>query len=126
MDNKQSIGKLGEDLACDYLQHHNCRIIDRNFRKPWGEIDIIAKDKNRVLIFVEVKTIRQRGNQLPDIVPEDNLTNSKLKKLQRTASLYVGQNEHMVDEEKGWRIDLIAITLTNELKNCDIQYFENI
>ena len=75
---------------------------------------------------MEVKTIRQYNNQPLNIQPEDNLTPSKLKKLQRTASLYVGANENLVGDKKGWRIDLIAITLTNELKDCDIKYFENI
>ena len=139
MNSKQSVGQLGEDIACEYLRKQGCRIIERNFRKPWGEIDIIVKDKNGVLVFVEVKAIRQSGDQSPDILPEDNLTHSKLKKLQRTASLYVGYNQDVVDDQKGWRIDLVAITLSEKLnatsdkdnlteliKNCDIKYFENI
>ena len=139
MTNKSEIGRIGEDLACEYLKNKGFQIIERNFRKPWGEIDIIAKEKNGALVFVEVKTMRQFGNaellpnydenainpeiiryarQLPQMSlrdraklrPEDNLTKAKLTKLQRTASLYAGTYPKLINES-GWRIDLIAIAL---------------
>ncbi|NOZ61775.1 MAG: YraN family protein [Calditrichaeota bacterium] len=54
--NQQSdIGKLGEELASDYLQKKGYEILKRNFRFGHGEIDIIA-EKDGVLVFVEVKT----------------------------------------------------------------------
>ena len=157
MNNKSLIGKLGEDIACLYLTNKKYKIIDRNFRKPWGELDIIVKDPEGILVFVEVKSMRQFGNDsasLPQdaaIQPEDNLTAAKLRKLKRTISLYVGSNPDLIDDEKGWRIDLIAIiipdnvsretlekilsgedknvsreTLTDLLKYCEIKHYENI
>jgi putative endonuclease len=132
MNKKSEIGKLGEDLACIYLENKGYKIIERNFRKPWGELDIIAKDSKGVLVFIEVKAMRQFGNAA--IRPEDNLTSSKLGKLQRTAELYANSNENLVNDN-GWRIDLIAInlpkdslyqTLTESLKYCDIKHFENL
>jgi len=48
-----SIGRLGEDIATGYLKNRGFHIITRNYRKKWGEIDIIAK-KDNVLHFVEV------------------------------------------------------------------------
>lgn len=53
----QTLGKFGEEKACNYLEKNNYKIIERNFRCKQGEIDIIAKDlaKNE-LVFVEVKT----------------------------------------------------------------------
>ena len=59
MVTKSETGKLGEDIACEYLVNRGFIIIERNFRKPWGELDIIAKDSKGVLVFVEVKAIRQ-------------------------------------------------------------------
>jgi putative endonuclease len=106
--NKLSVGKIGEDLAELYLRNKGYKIIERNFRKPWGELDIIAKDSKGVLAFIEVKAMRQFGNAA--IRPEDNLTSSKLGKLQRTAELYANSNENLVDDN-GWRIDLVAISL---------------
>ena len=52
---KQEIGKKGENLATDFLEKEGCKIIDRNFNCWWGEIDIIAKDRDEI-VFVEVKT----------------------------------------------------------------------
>lgn len=125
MTHKSEVGKLGEDLACEYLVKQNYKIIDRNFRKPWGEIDIIAKSKDKTLVFVEVKTIAALPNcRIPDILPEDNLTSAKLKKLQRTASLYTGHYSGLIDEKRGWQIDLIAITLIDQTPQ--IKHFENI
>jgi len=49
------LGTKGEDLAVEFLKRKGYRIISRNFRTPFGEIDIIAEDK-RTIVFVEVKT----------------------------------------------------------------------
>ena len=59
MTKKSETGKLGEDLACEYLVNNGFTIIERNFRKPWGELDIIAKDPEGTLVFIEVKAINQ-------------------------------------------------------------------
>ena len=49
---KQSIGKLGEDIACLYLEKNNYKIIKRNFRCKQGELDIIAFNLKKELIFI--------------------------------------------------------------------------
>ena len=53
---KQKIGRLGEDIAIKYLQNKGFLVIGQNYLKKCGEIDIIAK-KDRVLHFIEVKTV---------------------------------------------------------------------
>ena len=52
--NKRGFGSQGEALARDYLQRKGARILEMNYRRPTGEIDIIARQK-RTLLFVEVK-----------------------------------------------------------------------
>ena len=47
MTQKTELGKLGEDLACRYLVDKGYRIIERNYRKPWGELDVIAKSPDK-------------------------------------------------------------------------------
>ncbi len=62
---KRKIGDLGEGISCNYLKNKGFSIIDRNYWKPWGEIDIIASKKG-VIHFVEVKTVTQSLN-LPSL-----------------------------------------------------------
>lgn len=124
MTSKSQIGQIGEDMACKYLKSKRYKIICRNYRQKWGELDIIAKAPDKTLVFVEVKTL-QKSN-FAGLTPEENLTPAKLKKLKRTASLFAGSNQELIDNQKGWRIDLIAITLTNEEKCCDLKHYENI
>ncbi|MBI2514874.1 YraN family protein [Candidatus Wolfebacteria bacterium] len=136
MNSKSELGQLGEDLACKYLVENGYKIIERNFWKPWGELDIVAKYKDGTLVFVEVKTMQGRNYNHDDdrdeIKPEDQLTKAKLRKLKRTASLYAGHRPELINDKKGWRIDLIAINvdssrdLTDYKKDCDIRYYENI
>lgn len=52
---KDAVGRFGEDLAAAYLAEHGLTVLERNWRCPAGEIDIIAQDDD-VLVFVEVKT----------------------------------------------------------------------
>ena len=114
-------------MAAEYLIKQGFKIIDRNYSKPWGEIDIICQAPDKTLVFVEVKTVRQYGDNSannPQLMAEDQLTKSKFAKLIRTASLYSGQNEKLIIENKGWRIDLIALTFNNE--RVDIKHYENI
>lgn len=60
MNLKQDLGRYGEDQAASYLQDRGYEIIDRNWRSPVGEIDLVARDKER-LVFVEVKTRNGAG-----------------------------------------------------------------
>lgn len=55
MTNNKRIGNLGEQLAADFLIKNGYTVLERNYRTPYGELDIIAKDTDTV-IFVEVKT----------------------------------------------------------------------
>ncbi len=103
---------MGENIACEYLVENKYKVIKRNFRQKWGEIDIIAKAPDKTLVFVEVKTVKQfKMFHDQQITPEDQLTRAKLTKLQRTASLYANHKPELVNDRKGWRIDLIALTL---------------
>ena len=142
MTHKSEVGKFGEDLACEYLVKHCFTIVERNFRKPWGELDVIAMAPDKTLVIVEVKTMKEsldyaqdksgnpatcsdRSVGIAGLNPEDNLTAAKLQKLQRTAILYANDNPQLINDERGWRIDLIAITLING-KEPLIKHFENI
>ena len=55
VDRRQSLGKLGEDLACDELARRGYVILARRYRTRYGEIDVIARAED-TLVFIEVKT----------------------------------------------------------------------
>jgi putative endonuclease len=125
MTYKSELGEFGENLACEYLVKKGYKIIGRNVRKPWGELDIIAKSPDKTLVFVEVKTMA--GYLGAGLKPEDQLTKAKLKKLQKTASLYVGHYPEKIKDNQGWRIDLVAITMEDvDKQNPEINHYKNI
>jgi len=127
---KSELGKIGEDIACEYLVQNNFQIIERNFREPWGEIDIITKAPDKTLVFVEVKTMREYVGGLG---PENQMTRDKLRKFKRMASLYAGSREDLVNDKKGWRLDLVTavlkkknLNLTNTKNHFIIKHYRNI
>lgn len=83
-------GDLAEDLGCDYLRSHGYRIIDRNVYNRFGEIDIIALKEN-VLHFVEVKSAQSYEQAV------NNITSSKLQKLNRTIQTYLQKKKFSLD-----------------------------
>ena len=123
---KQKLGTLGEEIACNYLIKKGYTIIERNFKKSWGELDIIARAPDQTLVFIEVKTLRQNPQQdsQQQLSPEDQLTKLKLSKIQKSAIFYAGYYPKKIIDEKGWRIDLLAIVFKKE--NYSITHYENI
>jgi putative endonuclease len=59
-DARHRVGQLGEELAGEHLVRSGFRILERNYRTRWGELDIIAFD-GHILVFCEVKTRRLPG-----------------------------------------------------------------
>jgi len=113
-------GDRGEDIATKHLIEKGYFIIDRNHRKPWGELDIIAKARDGTLVFVEVKSMGAGGGLF---TPEANMTTAKIMKTKRAALAYANANPTL--SGGGWRIDVIAIDLAGDIAR-DIRHYENI
>jgi len=138
MVNKRSqIGKTGENIACKYLVDKAYKILYRNYWQSFGEIDIIARDPDKTLVFVEVKTLSELGQStvdnsvdnsatlpLAELVPEENLTVAKYKKLAKICEWFSRRFPDLINEKKGWRIDLLALTI--DKKSCQIRHYKNI
>ncbi len=88
MNEKQQLGKIGENIASEYLKKKGYLILERNFACRQGEIDIIAKDEKE-FVFVEVKTRRN----LKFGYPAEAVTNIKQKHMQKTAQYYLYKNK---------------------------------
>lgn len=115
LPHKQQLGKYGEDLAVTYLKQHGYRIIDRNFKARYGELDIIAIQTN-TLVFVEVKT--RIGREFG--TPEESVTTWKLKEVVKTAQFYKMLHPELPD---AMRIDVIGIELDSDET---LKYFNHI
>jgi putative endonuclease len=111
------VARLGEEIATNYLKKKGYQIIDRNFRKGYGEIDIIAVYSS-VLVFVEVKT---RTTSLYGGAIEA-ISYSKLKSLIRTCEYYKMLHPKLPG---ALRIDAILIDLENK-KVKNLEHVENI
>ena len=125
MSKTSEIGKRGENIACEYLKKKRYKIIERNAWKKWGEIDIVARAKDRTLVFIEVKTLS--GFSPDGLQPEDHMTAGKRHRFERAASLYAGSHEDLIDDKKGWRLDVVAIVLIGEGRDSHtIRHYENV
>ena len=128
---KQIIGQFGEQKAGDYLIGRGFVIRETNYRKPWGEIDLIAQKDNKIH-FIEVKTVTRLrqgyGGQVlenDDYEPEDNIHPWKLKRLSRVIQTWL--LEHKIDEdETDWQLDAVAVYLNSKREVLKIEYLEDI
>jgi putative endonuclease len=117
MMKRRETGILGEKLACEFLGNNGYKIIERNFRCPRGEADIIAQQKD-TLVFVEVrtKTSRRFGS------PEESITQTKMEHMRNVAAHYWQSHNNLPES---WRIDVIAIEMDNRGHACRIELIEN-
>lgn len=99
-------GKLGEQYACKLLQKRGYKIVTTNFRSPYGEIDIVALDKD-TLVFVEVKT--RWSNRFG--APEEAVTPSKLKSITRTGEYFKLKHSDYPD---ALRVDVVALEVDDK------------
>jgi putative endonuclease len=98
---KRKLGQIGEDKATKYLRKQGYKILRRNYRCPYGEIDIIAQDKDTI-VFIEVKT---RSN-ISYISPLLSITLHKQKQISKVALYYLIEEKI---EHLPCRFDVISI-----------------
>jgi putative endonuclease len=114
----QTIGRKGESLAADYLQEKGYTILERNYRTPHGEIDLIAA-KGEVIAFIEVKT-RASYSLGP---PEISITPRKIEHMRNAAEFFIQQHPEMTND---WRIDAITVQLSTNQSVPLVDHFENV
>jgi putative endonuclease len=102
-------GRHAEELAAAFLEKAGLRVVARNWRRPEGEIDIVADDAG-TCVFVEVRsrTGTALGHPLESITPE------KQRHVIRSARLYLGELAETAPPAVGYRFDVVAVTFDPE------------
>jgi putative endonuclease len=119
-DKRSDLGFLAESLATEFLERKNYEILDRNYRKKWGEIDVIAQ-KGSVIFFVEVKASKV---SIPGFEPELRVNHQKRLRIDRAARTYLAQKK--LTGRIKWQIDIVAISFDKERGVAKIKHFKNI
>ena len=110
------VGALGENSVVKHLKKNKYKIVDRNYVSRFGEIDIIAKNKE-FLLFVEVKT-RKENSLVSGICAVDSI---KQQKIILTAQDYISKNETDLQP----RFDVAEVIYTQNGEKLQINYIEN-
>jgi len=107
MQQKQRLGKFGEDLACQFLIRHDYIIVERNYHTQDGEIDIVAT-KSGEFYFIEVKT----RSTLNSGYPEESFDEIKKQRFELAVADYLDKKDLLIDS---WQMGLISIVLVKNL-----------
>lgn len=124
----QKTGEIGENVAVKFLVKQGFLIVDRNYTKKWGEIDIIAEKDNKIY-FIEVKSVvridlENVTHGTDEYKPEDNMHPWKLKRLSRTIQTYLLSKK--IPDEKEWQVDLLVVFLDIKAKKARVKVVSDI
>jgi putative endonuclease len=129
---KQVIGKIGEDCVCKYLQKLGYKIVDRNYLKKWGEIDIVAV-KDKKIHFVEVKSVsreikpgqkKEFSDRKDGYRPEDNMHPWKLQRLGRVIQSYLLDKD--ISEDVDWQFDVATVYVDTNRRISRVNLMEDL
>jgi putative endonuclease len=129
MAKHNEIGVIGEAIAKNWLKGRDFSVIEQNYRKRWGEIDIVARGTDEKVHFVEVKSVSyetkedlQRAVSHGTWRPEENVHTQKQKRLLRTIQTWLVDKKYLGK----WQTDIITIKIVPREKYCRIKFMENV
>lgn len=111
-------GLDAESAACGELVRRGIRVLDRNWRRPWGELDIVG-EQDGVVRFVEVKSSSARQSGFEPYLRADR---RKMAKVERTARTWLAA--HGYGPDTPWQMDVISVIM--KPSGPEFEYFENI
>lgn len=127
---KRKLGDIGENIACDYLKRHGFEILDRNYLRKWGELDIVTQKQN-IVHFIEVKsvscvTVQENVTHVTGkdtYRPEENVHPWKLKRLSRAMQTYI--LEKRLDDRE-FQLDIITVKIDQINHKARVELIENV
>lgn len=124
----QNTGKVGESLAAKFLEQRGFRILDRNYLKAFGEIDVVA-EKHGIVHFAEVKTVsHETTKQLEWAVahetwrPEEQVHHRKLHQISKAVQAWLNERRYTGN----FQIDVIGIRIVPRETFCSINWIQNV
>jgi putative endonuclease len=114
---RKRLGDLGERLAARHLEAKGYRIVERNWRRREGEIDIIAS-RGQLMSFVEVRT--RRGSRMGTAC--ESITPTKAARMLALAEAYCAETEGLPELR---RIDLVAVDFSPGGRLASLVHYEN-
>lgn len=125
MLHKRARGDIGEEIACSFLTDRGFGILDRNYQRKWGELDIIAS-KNDLIHFFEVKSItRSFPNLSSDAhTPEENVDGWKVKHLRRIIETYLDEKGGGL--EAPFQFHVLCVYMNTRTRRAKVKWLENI
>ena len=120
--------EIGEKIVANFFEKKGFEVLGRNYRKKWGELDIIA-EKDKVVHFVEVKTVSRRSfggkfeQEINYYKPEDGMHPWKVQRLRRAIQTYLLE-KYKTDPD--WQFDLACVFLDQEKRVAKVKFMENI
>ncbi len=124
MAKHNEIGSIGESIAVKFLMKKGLKIVEQNYWRKWGEIDIVACDTSKVIHFIEVKSTSRdyTGNtSIDNWNPEEMLHSNKIKRLRRVIQTYIIENG--IEE---WVFDVIVVYLNKRTRIAKCKYIKDI
>jgi putative endonuclease len=126
MAKHNKVGKVGEDIAVMFLEGKNLKTVERNFWRPYGEIDIISREMSGKYRFIEVKTVSWEtdGSHVSheNYRPEENVHPQKVRRLMRIIESYI-LFKGIEDE---WQFDIVAVFLDQKNKKAKVRHLEDV
>lgn len=113
----REIGKIGENAAVGFLRQGGYKILETNYRTPFGEIDIIARQRD-FLTFIEVKTRASSSFGPPSL----SITRRKQKNIIKNALSYLKRHGLVYSY---WRIDVVSVNLDRDKNIENIELIQN-
>ena len=112
-------GRIAEELACNHLKKNfGLVLLDRNYRTPYGEIDLIMKD-GETMVFIEVRS-RTKDNFLK---PLESIDRNKCMRIIRSSEYYLQRNVSSFNSMGKCRFDVV--TLTGPLETARLEWIKN-
>jgi putative endonuclease len=115
---RMKLGLKAEEAVCNYLMAQGYRILDRNWRRPWGELDVVAEHRG-IIHIVEVKASSANISGFEPFLRADG---RKMHKVKRTAQTWLSSHKYGPDTE--WQLDIASVIMSKN--KPEIELFENI